>query len=544
MEMILTDAWNGERKMLRVLLVDDEPFILQGLSMLIDWGSEGYEIVGRAGSAREALTIIQQEKPDLVLVDIRMPQMSGLELLEEVRRNSMSHACFVIMSGYSDFEYARTAMKWGCIDYLLKPISREELLNILRRVRILKEEEERKERDDSLIAKEFFSRNMIALIRGKFDEDNVKCVKQYLGDCHGCRYICVEIDDSAMDGRMPDEERRIRQKQLYQWCLKELPGEEYRCVFDISVQGENHDVAIIYSDELLSKKSGITEQEYLRQWRRRLTGGLDFPVRMVAGSKVDSLEQIADSVRTVRMARLLRGLELGEDLNDIEELNWAPLERRLGKEETDELIHMVKQNQKEAIAAGAQRLYDELYQMDSRTADMVFHYLFIRLLRLAIGIDENLDQHEVLRFISRCAFEQTDMEDGRNAMVTMLLDYGDYLMQLRRNQSQAVLDQIESDMRANYRENLTLKDMGAKYFINAAYLGQIFKKQYGETFKDHLNRIRIEYAEEFLLHTDMKIYEIAERVGYKDSDYFINRFLAVKGCTPTKFRKQTADSAN
>lgn len=544
MEMILTDAWNGERKMLRALLVDDEPFILQGLSMLIDWASEGYEIVGKAGSAREALTIIRQEKPDLVLVDIRMPQMSGLDMLEEVRRDNMSHACFVIMSGYSDFEYARTALKWGCIDYLLKPINREELLNILRRVKVLKEEEERKERDDSLIAKEFFSRNMIALIRGKYDEDNVKCVKQYLGDCHGCRYICVEIDDSALDGSMSDEKRRIRQRQLYQWCLKELSGEEYRCVFDISVQGENHDVGIIYSDELLSMGRGISEQEYLRQWRRRLAEGLDFPVRMVAGSKVESLEQIADSVRTVRMARLLRGLEFGEDLNDIEELNWDPLERRFGREETDELIHMVKLNQKEAIAAGAEKLYDELYQMDSRVADMVFHYLFIRLLRLAIGIDENLDQHEVLRFISRCAFEQTDMEDGKNAMTTMLLDYGDYLVQLRKNQSQAVLDQIESDMRANYRENLTLKDMGAKYFVNAAYLGQIFKKQYGESFKDHLNRIRIEYAEEFLLHTDMKIYEIAEKVGYKDSDYFINRFLALKGCTPTKFRKQTTDSAN
>lgn len=538
METILTGTWNEETRVLKVLLVDDEPFILQGLSALIDWGSEGYDIVGKAGSAREALAAIQQEKPDLVLIDIRMPLMSGLELLEEVRRDSLSHAYFVMMSGYSDFEYARTALKYGCIDYLLKPIGREELLNILRRVRVLKEEEECRERDDSLLAKEFFSRNMIALICGKFDEDNVKCVRQYLGDCHGCRYICVEVDDSAMNGGTSGEERRLQQKQLYQWCLKELPGEEYRCVFDISIQGENHDVGIIYSDELLETARGLSEQEYLGQWRRKLAAGLDFPVRMVAGSKVECLEQIADSAKTVRMARLLRGLEFGEDLKSMDEPNWRLLENRVSREEMDELIHAVKLNQKEAIAAGTERLYDELYQLESRIADMVFHYLFIKLLRLAMRIDENLDQHEVLRFISQCAFEQTDIEDGRNAMTRMLLDYGDYLMQLRKNQSQAVLDQIESDMRANYRENLTLKNMGTKYFVNAAYLGQIFKKQYGESFKDHLNRIRIEYAEDFLLRTDMKIYEIAEKIGYKDSDYFINRFLALKGCTPTKFRKQ------
>lgn len=524
--------------MLKVLLVDDEPYILQGLSVLIDWGKEGFEIVGKAGSAREALEAIGREQPDLVLADIRMPQTSGLDFVEEVRKEGISHAFFVMMSGYSDFEYARTALKCGCIDYLLKPISCEELVHVLGKVKALKEEEKRRERDDSLIAKEFFSRNMIALIRGKYDEENMECVRQYLGECHGCRYICVEVNDGAVNPAPSREERRRMQKQLYQKCLKELPGEEYRCIFDISVQGENHDVAILYSEELLQASGGLTEQEYLGRLKQRITREMGFPVRLVAGSKVEGLEQISDSVRTVRMARLLRGLESGEDLEGIEETDWGLLEKQVDREGVDELVQMVKHNQKEEIAVATEKLYGELYSLESHQVNMVFRYLFIKLLRLATGVDENIDQHEVLRFISRCAFEQTDMEDGGKAMSRMLLDYGEYLMQLRRNQSQAVLGQIESDMRANFRENLTLKDMGAKYFINAAYLGQIFKKQYGESFKDRLNRIRMEYAEELLLHTDLKIYEIAEKVGYRDSDYFINRFLAMVGCTPTKFRKQ------
>ncbi len=111
-------------------------------------------------------------------------------------------------------------------------------------------------------------------------------------------------------------------------------------------------------------------------------------------------------------------------------------------------------------------------------------------------------------------------------------------MGLRANQSRGVLSQIESDLKANFRENLTLKDLSKKYFVNAAYLGQTFKKQYGESFKDYLNRIRVEAAVELLLYSDKKIYEIAEEVGYKDMDYFINKFIALKGCTPAKFRKQ------
>ena len=112
------------------------------------------------------------------------------------------------------------------------------------------------------------------------------------------------------------------------------------------------------------------------------------------------------------------------------------------------------------------------------------------------------------------------------------------MAQLKGNQAKGVLGKVENDLRENFRENLTLKDLSRKYYVNAAYLGQIFKKQYGESFKDYLNHIRIEKAVELLLHTDMRIYEIADAVGYKDMDYFINKFIAIKGCTPAKFRKQ------
>ena len=123
-------------------------------------------------------------------------------------------------------------------------------------------------------------------------------------------------------------------------------------------------------------------------------------------------------------------------------------------------------------------------------------------------------------------------------MTRALSEYADYLMQLSSRQSGEMLKQIEEDIRTNFRENLTLKDMGKKYFINSAYLGQTFKKQYGESFKDYLNRVRIDAAEELLLYSNKKIYEIAEEVGYKDMDYFINKFISLKGCTPTKFRRQ------
>ena len=101
--------------MLKVLFVDDESFIMQGLSKIIDWEENGFEIVGMAGNGQEALEIIEAEHPHLVIADIRMPVMTGLELLENVRKEkAWDDICFVILSGYNDFEYARRALLSGC----------------------------------------------------------------------------------------------------------------------------------------------------------------------------------------------------------------------------------------------------------------------------------------------------------------------------------------------------------------------------------------------------------------------------------------------
>ena len=120
--------------MLRVLLVDDEPFILQGLSVLIDWKEEGYEIVKTATNGKEALDYLKENKVELIIADIQMPVMTGLELLQQIREEKISEAHFVVLSGYSDFNYAKQAIRFGCMDYILKPVSKEELLGIIRKV--------------------------------------------------------------------------------------------------------------------------------------------------------------------------------------------------------------------------------------------------------------------------------------------------------------------------------------------------------------------------------------------------------------------------
>ena len=119
--------------MLKVLLVDDEPFIVQGLSLLLDWEKEGCEIAATAQNGKEALAYLRSNKVDLIIADIKMPEMTGLELLETIRREQVSDAYFVILSGYSDFSYAQQAIRYSCMDYVLKPVEKDVLTEIIRK---------------------------------------------------------------------------------------------------------------------------------------------------------------------------------------------------------------------------------------------------------------------------------------------------------------------------------------------------------------------------------------------------------------------------
>lgn len=130
--------------MLKVLLVDDEPFIVQGLSALIDWEKEGFEIVGTAGNGSEAVEFLKSNPVDLILADIKMPVMNGLVFLKYIRETHLSEAFFVILSGYGDFTYAKEAIKWQCTDYILKPIQKSQLLALLSKVKQMQQDKRKR----------------------------------------------------------------------------------------------------------------------------------------------------------------------------------------------------------------------------------------------------------------------------------------------------------------------------------------------------------------------------------------------------------------
>ena len=292
--------------LLKVLLVDDEPFILQGLKILIDWEQEGFEVVKTAANGEEALEYLRGEQVDLIIADIKMPVVTGLELLEKIRGEKISDAHFVILSGYADFEYARKAIRYDCTDYILKPVDREELLKVLNKVQVLRRADNQKKQSSREMEQAYLSRHLIALIQGKFDSVNLEYVKSHMDGASGIRYVEIQMDDDGRAEEISDKEKRGFQRQLYQYCIEFLGPHASHCVFDVSTHEKIYDIGLLYCDAF-AKEQGIDGKTYLNRFLEYLIANMHQPVIMLVGKKVQDISNIARSYGNACMLRSFQG---------------------------------------------------------------------------------------------------------------------------------------------------------------------------------------------------------------------------------------------
>ncbi len=525
-------------KMLRVLVVDDEPYIKQGLAMLIDWKEEGFTIIGEAANGKEAIRFLRKTKVDLIIADIKMPEMNGIELLEYIKKEKLSEASYIILSGYYDFQYAKSAIRHNCCDYLLKPVQKDELLEVLRRVAIKSKEQNHRLKENKEKERALFERNLLALLWGKYDQHNLEYVTSHLRLSNEIKYITISLDFSEKE-EFDEEEKRFIQKNLYMQARELLGEAEYHIIFDVDKQDASYEVGFIYCD-YLAKEAGLSEGEFLKQFSQELRDGINNKMMLFVGNKIDSITRISESYQTASIAKSLQMFQNDKDIAFYEESMQTSGISLLERRKLDALIQAVDENKKEEISSLVEIIYDDMKEanMDYNLINLNISYILYQLIYLAAKQEDNINQEEILQYISKNAFHRDAMRGSRKHFKLFAREFSDYLQQLRKHVSKGILASVEREIEENYAVNISLKSLSEKYFINSAYLGQVFKKQYGLSFKDYLNNYRIDRAAEFLICSDEKVYTIAQLVGYHNLDYFINRFVSVKGCTPSRFRNQ------
>ncbi len=540
---------NNSIPYLKVLLVDDEPYIRKGLAALIDWEAEGCCIAGEASDGNSAIRLLQQQEFNIVISDIRMPGMDGIELITSVKARKLSEARFIFLSGFYDFSYAKSAIQCGCCDYIIKPVNKTELLEAIRRIQGEYHKEAGSELKKRDYEKAYLDTHLTSIILGKYDSVNLKYVQDKMLLSNEITYIHCEISMGDKNFlALSADKKRDQQRRLYHLTSMQLKKYANHVVYDITKNTESYDIGIIFCTDM-AKERGLSQDEWMNWLMQELTERMGYEIIGCAGSKVNSISSVADSYRDAVLIRSLRYYKKSD-------LKYARHEKNQNmsryqrednfRKQMDSLIHSIEINDKVKIIAYSGDVYRGLTDR-SIAVEAINHdieYLMYRLLGLAYNQDTDIDQDEIIQYV-REAILKLKMNHGNELKFQQFAEeYSDYLTHLRQNTAKGIMNLIEAEIEEKYAENISLKYLGEKYYINSAYLGQVFKKQYGCSFKDYLNMVRIRKAAQMMLRTNMKVYEIALEVGYKNIEYFVNKFEEVYEMTPTRFRKRSMQSYN
>lgn len=505
--------------MIKVLLVDDEPNIRKGLKIIINWERLGYNIVAEAANGREALLLIEKHNPELVITDIKMPEVSGLDLIKDCK-NANINTSFIILSGHNEFDLAREALHLGTYKYLLKPVDEEELEETLLDFR-----EERERGHNNKISQKFFlktqlqkllvndSKLNIAEVRDNFRLTNEISYYYAFIDFHDTPNIDIQRFEELITGSIPDGVLTSIILEKHSWyglfihsgMLKPYRNHINRfCMFIVS--------------------------EVFRE--------LGYEISIYVGSKKRSPMDLRDS-RTDALTsadhRYYRDMGTVIEYQNINNLEFSNNYSEI--EVIDEIVNSIIKQDHSEIESGIIKLINVF--RDKYLSTQIIYIHINRLLNTIIKSVSELNG-QIEPIIESAGFI-TNREEHiyLSILQSKLLHLADTASEIigkykvKNNTAQELKEYIDK----NYRENLSLKYVADILGVNSAYLGQIFKKQTGVSFNQYLHRLRISEAKELLISTNLKIYEIASSVGYQDVNYFMKKFEAAILTTPNTYRK-------
>lgn len=508
-----------------VFIADDEANIREGLKYIVDWEELGFIICGEAGNGEDALRDILRLQPSLVLIDMRMPKLYGLEVIEQAKNQGYT-GTFVILSGYSDFKYAQTAMKFGVKYYLTKPMDEEELEKVVTEVYDSIQAERQKVENN-----EFFRR---------------KSKKEILQDI-----IMDEVPYELLDLKELKLEAEVYQVVLYenfQIGEVELPY-QFADMFMVADSGTNSFEHFVVKGKnvLLLKGNFAIEkfQRFLKHYESAPQKGSPLDTLFISyGCMVTDIRGLKNSYE--QAATLLGRRFFCEKGQHV--LGFADLpkeqEEKLSMDITQveeycaKLTDFLQTFNRRKVTETLEELEGYLYHSDADISAvklfMTDLYLQIketmnhRYNSVTIPFDSNQDS---IAFINEqhYLYEITDY---------LAEQFEEVMNSIGNSSRDSVLDDILYYIEHNYSANIKLESIAALFGYNSSYLGKIFNKNVGESFNSYVDQVRIKHAIELLIENKHKVYEIAELVGYKNVDYFHKKFKKYVGESPAEYRKK------
>lgn len=513
------------------MLVDDEPFVRQGLMALINWEKYDFEICCEADNGTDAFELAKVFNPELIITDIKMPEMDGLELIKKCKEDSNINSKYIILSGFSDFEYARTAMGYGVYNYILKPVDEEEVVDTLNKIKNELDIISKKTLNE-VDNKEFTSKILKEFIDGKIEESRLAKVKKCIPEYEKGEFVYTILQ--PVNGQYSLDS--------YEKDTYEIITEIRKVILNINVNNmtlfvlqENIGLGIVVSKIMNDKDSFNSVLQIIAD---EILERVGIKVIIYMGKSVKGIAYIKDSrdfcMTAINTNFILsrKGIVCYEDIKDVV-FNYSGESNKL----FEDLIESVEKNNINKIDENIEAIYTNL-QMKGVAPEIIkasianFQLDVIKLIT-----NMNGELKELASSIKILQLNFMVISDIKEELRSFCVLASEYMSKLKQTNKSGIIYEVKEYINANYNKDIKLKDISKHFYINTIYLGQIFKKNFEVSFNDYLNNFRVERAKELLDNKKYKICEISAMVGYKDEKYFITKFEKITGVTPAEYKK-------
>ncbi|MDQ0232535.1 response regulator transcription factor [Metabacillus malikii] len=507
-----------------VLLVDDERIILDGISKIINWQSLGLRLIGTARNGIEAYQLIKKNQPDIIICDIKMPGLTGLELVEKVAKEKIN-VKFIILSGFGEFNYAKQAMEYGVKQYLLKPCNEKHIVDALTSVKkeLLIEEKRERFLDD---------------MKSQLSQIQPYVKKQLLRE-----FISTKLDNK-------------RSVTFYERLIQvNFKGQTIRVML-IKPEGESFDEQMfvinnlgvdIFAPSVLSTTIGDYAIFIIAERSIEILKGkieqLKHHFNAIYGLTLTIAISEHDHISKAR-ALYLEALECLNHrffLGDGSLITKKEIQQTKKKNQYEydgkKLCLLIKSGNWEKVEKEIAAFFNEMTNMmlsTSLTRSYVMH-LFMEIIQYS-------DSYCVKTYMEKMSslMEMDTIQQMKSFFIQNAKQITDYHLERHMSNHSGIINNMISLVEQNLSNTeLSLKWIANKVYMNPDYLGKLFKQETGEKFSSYVTRIRIERAiEQIQKMDDVKVFTLAEEIGYGDNpQYFSQVFKKYTGYTPSEYRK-------
>ncbi len=523
---------------LTALLVDDEPNILRNLKNIIPWESMGINQIRLAKNGQQALDIARQLSPDIVFSDIRMPMMDGITFLEHLREFN-AYAEVMVITGYQDFEYARSLLKFGVSDYIIKPVNYKELIKqtekIALKIRAKKLEQMMQKKQWGKVVTLAYEKILYDLI---MDYTAVNTKYQLLEEAldleeYAYTFMLIDSDNYSQKSLSWNEQER----KLWNFAIRNVLQDAlaaYGLKYVVLQLREGEWCAIIEQDK---RKPGIDIVE-ARKW----TESMQTEVSNHLHLKV-SIVVYPNSVTVSELSRVYKKLQ--------HTLQLSP-----GKEEEALLIYNPVANQNDSLWNSIEKMIVGLKMLDTTATEDAFHKLTAQL--AAVSEQAFMPAEQILHFVvlhllremreiymitihqEEAVWKRMDRKLGVQGIIALIQELIESSINsaLKKKNSEVLMQAAQDYISRNLGSCFGVEEISGHLEISCSYFSLLFKQHYGETFIEYLSKQRIETAQSMLLTSDKSITEIGAAVGYVNRRYFTKVFQKYTGEIPSEYREK------